>query len=176
MKFAYTMMVLLLFGALALPFFMKGPNGQPIVTVDDMVGEGVVSSVSDLMPAVELGRGEPLEMYSWQDEHGVWQFGERAPDQFIAAMLTVDDSRTTTMGIEWNLIDDVAGSHPSTINRFNPLNPIDPVDFKMPNTLLDTYGAAPKLMGATQRAADALNSRQLGLDEMLDELNAKYRN
>ena len=39
MKLFYVMMVLMLLGALALPFFMKGPGGEPIMTVDKMVGE-----------------------------------------------------------------------------------------------------------------------------------------
>jgi len=152
----YAMMVLMLLGALALPFFMKGPDGQPIVTMDDMVGD----SVANLVPS------EPVEMYRWQDEHGVWQFGERAPEHLTAAKLTVDSSRTTTMGSEWDLTAAVSQSAANS----------DPVDFKMPNTLTDAYRAAPELMDATQRAADALNSRQQGMDEMLEELNRKYNN
>jgi|GEM_PF-1464379 len=161
MKLFYIMMVLMLLGALALPFFMKGPNGQPIVTVEDMVGEGVSSGLEGVVGA--LAPSEPLELYRWQDEHGVWQFGERAPEQITAAKLSVDDSRTTSMGSEWNLTETVSQARAR-----------DPVDFKMPNTLTDTYRAAPELMGATKRAADALNNRQADMDNFLETLNEKY--
>jgi len=161
MKLFYIMMVLMLLGALALPFFMKGPNGQPIMTVDDMVGDGVSNSLGGI--AGGRASSEPVEMYRWQDEHGVWQFGERAPEQVVAAKLSVDDSRTTSMGSEWNLSETVSQSRAG-----------DPVDFKMPNSLTDAYRAAPELMGATKRAADALNNRQADMDNFLETLNEKY--
>ena len=153
MKLFYAMMVLMLLGALALPFFMKGPGGEPIMTVEKMVGE----SVTQLVPT------EPTQMYRWQDEHGVWQFGERAPEEVVAAMLSVDGARTNSMGSEWNLSEVVsqAGAR-------------DPVDFKMPNSLTDAYRAAPELMGATKRAAQAMNGRQEEMDDLLQQLNQKY--
>ncbi len=165
------MMVLMLLGALALPFFMKEPNGQPIVTVDDMIGDGVSDAVSNGLSGVvgSLAPSEPMELYRWQDEHGLWQFGETAPEQFSAARLSVDDSRTTAMGAEWNLTETVAQSLSQT-------RASDPVNFKMPNTLTDAYRAAPELMGATRRAAEALNNRQQGMDGFLETLNEKYSN
>lgn len=153
MKLFYVMMVLMLLGALALPFFMKGPGGEPIMTVDKMVGE----SVTQIVPQ------EPLEMYRWQDEHGVWQFGERAPEQAVAARLAVDGARTNSMGSEWNMSEVVSQAGAS-----------DPVDFKMPNSLTDAYRAAPELMGATKRAAQAMNGRQEDMDELLQQLNQNY--
>lgn len=165
MKLFYIMMVLMLLGALALPFFVKGPDGQPIVTVDDMVGDGVSDAVGNGLGGVvgNLAPSEPLELYRWQDEHGLWQFGENAPQQFTAAKVSVDDSRTTSMGSEWNLTETLS----QTGTR-------DPVDFKMPNSLTDAYGAAPELIGATRRARDALNNRQLDMDDFLEGLNEKY--
>jgi len=154
MKLFYVMIVLVLL-ALALPFFMKGPSGQPIVTLDKVVGD----TEGNIAP------GEPVEMYRWQDEHGVWQFGEEAPEQVSAAKLTVDDSRTTAMGSEWNLAAPVTQATAA-----------DSVNFKAPNTLNDAYRAAPELMDATRRAVDKLNNRQQGMDEFVNELNQKYNN
>ena len=154
MKMFYAMMVLMLLGALALPFFMEGPNGKPIMTMDKMVGE----SVTSLIPS------EPVEMYRWQDEHGVWQFGERAPEQAPSAMMSVDHSRTNSMGAEWDVTNLVSQSGSS-----------DPVNFKMPNSLTDAYRAAPELMGATQRAAKAMNGRQADMDDLLERLHQNFQ-
>lgn len=144
----------MLLGALALPFFMKGPTGEPIMTMDKMVGD----SVTKLIPK------KPTELYRWQDEHGVWQFGERAPDAQDAAKLSVDTSNTNSMGSEWDVTEVVQQAGGS-----------DPVNFKMPNSLSDAYRAAPELMGATQRAAKAMNGRQGEMDDLLKQLNQNYQ-
>lgn len=153
MKMFYGMMVLMLLGALALPFFMKGPNGEPIMTVDKFVGD----SVTSIVPS------KPTEMFRWQDEHGVWQFGERPPEATAAARLSVDSSRTNSMGSEWDMTEVVSQAGDA-----------DPVNFKMPNSLSDAYKAAPELMGATQRAAKAMNSRTSEMDELLEQMNKGY--
>lgn len=150
----YIMMMVMLLGALALPFFMKGPDGQPIVTVEEMFED----SVSSIVPS------KPVEMYRWQDEHGVWQFGERAPTDVAAASITVDGSHTNSMGSEWDVTPIVAGAGESAA-----------VDFQMPNSLSDAYRAAPELMGAAQRAAGVMNSRQEEMDDLLTTLQQPSR-
>jgi len=154
MKMFYIMLGFMLLGALALPFFMAGPDGQPLMEVDDVLED----TLGSVLPS------EPVEMYRWQDEHGVWQFTERAPDEAAAAKLTYDGSRTNSMGSEWDVTPVVNGS---TGN--------DSVNFQMPNTLSDAYRAAPELMDAAQRAAGVMNSRQAEMDDLLGDIQEAAR-
>lgn len=148
------MMVVMLIGALVVPFFMKGPDGKPIVTMEKMIDDSVPDAVADIVPS------KPVEMYRWKNEHGIWEFGEAPPEEVAAARMSVDNSRTTTMGSEWNvapLFDDAEGD-------------ADAIDFQMPNSMADAYRAAPELMGAAKRAASVLNDRQAGMDDQLGNL------
>ena len=150
MKVFYITMVLGLLGTLVLPFFMKGPEGKPLMTKEQLASD----SLSALTP------DEPTVIYRWQNEHGVWQFGESAPEHAVATKLSVDTSRTMTMGSEWIVSEKVGQTGAS-----------DPVNFEMPNSLTDSYRAAPELMGAAERAAEALNGRQEEMDKFLQQIN-----
>ena len=154
MKLFSFLLLALLIGAFALLFFLDGPNGKPIVSVDKMIDD----TVADIIPA------QPVTMYRWQNEHGIWEFGESPPEQVVADKLSVDNSRTTTMGSEWN----VAPANSPNVNAVRGGS--EPVNFQMPNSLSDAYRAAPELMGAAKRAATVLNDRQSGMDEQLKDL------
>ncbi len=150
MKLFYVMIAAALIGAIALPFFIKGPDGKPIVTMDKMIDD----TAADIVPQ------KPVEMYRWQNEHGIWQFGEAPPEQVVATQLKVDTSHTTTMGAEWVVSPVIIEARTGEA----------PANFQMPNSLSDAYRAAPELMNAAKRAATVLNDRQSGMDEQLDEL------
>lgn len=149
MKVFYTIMVVMLLGALALPFFMHDGNDQPVMTGEKIVG----NSVANIVPS------DAVEMFRWQDQHGVWQFGENAPEQVVAVKMSLDDSRTTRMGPEW----DVRAALGQSSSH-------DPVNFKMPNSLTNAYQAAPELLGAAQRAAKAMNARTGETTELLEKM------
>ena len=42
------------------------------------------------------------EIYRWQDEHGVWQFGEQPPDGAGAAQQVQIEDKITSLGREWH--------------------------------------------------------------------------
>lgn len=152
MKLFSFLLLAVLVGSCALLFVLKGPDGKPILSVDQMVDDTVAASV----PA------KPMEMYRWKNEQGIWEFGESPPEQVVAAKLRVDNSRTTTMGAEWNVAP--------VISEARARSGSDAVNFQMPSSVGDAYRAAPELMGAAQRAAATLNDRQAGMDEQLDSL------
>lgn len=82
-------MILLLIAAFAGLFFIEGPGGEPIM------------SLQDLMPEVEQTQSnEPETVYKWQDENGVWQFSNQPRDAVIAESIweTVEyDGNINTM-------------------------------------------------------------------------------
>jgi len=56
------LMGLLVLGIAGL-FFIKGPSGEPFLSLDDLIPEVPVDKSS-----------EPVTVYKWQDENGIWQF------------------------------------------------------------------------------------------------------
>ena len=136
MKLFLTLMSFLLLAALVGPFFLRGPDGQPLMKVADVVS------------TPEMLR-EPVAVHRWQDEHGVWQFGEKPPETGLSEMLHVDaEASLTPMGREWNVERLVAGGGQQ-----------GGVSVAMPTNVLDVYTKGPELVEQAQAAADALNER-----------------
>ena len=176
MKLFYGVMMLVLVGALALPFFLKGPSGEPIMSVDGAITDAINDTKSGGRSGTDVSSGTPTEMYRWQDEHGVWQFGEQPPAHLQAVStaesqeispqvwkVAVDHSRTNTMGREW-VIEPVVSAARVGGNADS---------FQMPNSLTDAYRAAPELMGAAKRAATSMNDRQADMDDLLEQLKSQ---
>lgn len=66
--------IVMLLGALVVPFFIKNKQGQPMLslpTVDDLK--------PDLGKDIDILSGERV-FYKWKDENGVWQFGDERPE------------------------------------------------------------------------------------------------
>jgi len=77
---ALKMMILVLIAAFVGMFFIEGPNGKPIMAVDDFI-PAVPESLDALIPsATDIGHSEPTKVYKWKDENGIWQFSNREED------------------------------------------------------------------------------------------------
>lgn len=59
-------MILIVILACAGPFFIEGPDGEPLLTLGDLMPSA--ADVPDVLPP------EPVTVYKWQDENGIWQF------------------------------------------------------------------------------------------------------
>ena len=66
-------MVLLLIAAFAGLFFINGPNGEKVLSLDDFKLE-LPQANTNGAPAA------PEQVYKWQDENGVWQFSNQPRD------------------------------------------------------------------------------------------------
>jgi hypothetical protein len=69
---------LLVGGAVALPYFMKGPDGKPLM---EMV-PGLDTTLS-----TEQTR---QTYYKWKDASGVWQFGDNPPEGVHKVAINID--------------------------------------------------------------------------------------
>ena len=135
MKFFLSCMSLLLTAAVIGPFFIVGPSGQPLMTLDD-----VMSTPQVLQAEVEVHR--------WQDENGVWQFSGEPPEHADAERMTLDpEANVTPMGREWNVQRLVDGGSTPTVS------------VGAPTGVLDAYTRGPELMQQAQAAADSLSER-----------------
>lgn len=84
MKFTHKLVLFGLGGALVAPMFIKGPDGKPLMSIDDWIPKdavALVDKVSDLKdgaPTVESKSGKQ-KFYKWKDENGVWQMTQYRP-------------------------------------------------------------------------------------------------
>lgn len=77
------LMIGLLIIACIAPLFIRGPDGEPIMTLSDwsVPIPAFVSSLLDESPAVAPSDpAAPIEVYKWQDEEGVWHFSDSPVD------------------------------------------------------------------------------------------------
>mgnify|MGYP001561608095 CR=1 FL=1 len=71
-------------------FFIKGPDGQPLLTIDALFSASKPTQA-------EAGRSTaPTKIYKWQDEHGVWQFSN-TPVPSAEAELVILDGQINTI-------------------------------------------------------------------------------
>ena len=89
------LIVLLIIACIA-PLVIKGPDSEPIMTLDDWKIEWP-ASMSDLLPVTAQDKVssdknvvEPTTVYRWQDENGRWHFSTVSPDTQAAEVMELD--------------------------------------------------------------------------------------
>lgn len=145
MRYNYFFMILLLLAALIAPFFIKGPTGEPIMTVSDFVPETPEILVSN-----------STEVYRWQDEHGNWQFGDdkNKPAQQAAEQVVIEENITR---IETNWSDELNKIHPESAETASGGNG----NF----SLMDAYKGTA--MQQAKEAAGLMEERNKVLDDLM---------
>ncbi|MEM6483577.1 MAG: DUF4124 domain-containing protein [Pseudomonadota bacterium] len=78
------------------PMIMKGPDGEPIMTLDDWKPE-VPATVDGLKQQVMATGKEVMpekspSVYRWQDENGSWHFSDQAPPDSNAEPIEISDA------------------------------------------------------------------------------------
>lgn len=64
-------------------FILKGPNGEPFLTLDDFTPDQEITDVLAQKP-------EPVTIYKWQDEDGAWHFSNEPVDVEGVETMVVD--------------------------------------------------------------------------------------
>ena len=102
MKAGYKLMLFLLLGGLVGLFFIKGPEGEPILSLSDFKPDVSIPDTQALMNQVDAIRANfadgadadsntasySASYYRWQDNEGNWQFGDRPPPGVNAELMT----------------------------------------------------------------------------------------
>jgi hypothetical protein len=102
MKATYKIMIVLMLGGLASLFFINGPAGKPILTLDDFKPDVEIPDTAALMNQVnalksnlggESANSAPAAptYYRWRDASGNWQYGDRPPTGVQAELMTADN-------------------------------------------------------------------------------------
>ncbi|MGH1470429.1 MAG: DUF4124 domain-containing protein [Cellvibrionaceae bacterium] len=98
MKLFIKFIIFILVLGLAGPFIMKGPDGRPLMTLDEIIPDfssmkrkatgminDVNNTVGDLSGDGELSDFGKTQVYRWKDENGHWQFSDTPPPASQAA-------------------------------------------------------------------------------------------
>lgn len=87
-KLFIKLILVLIVGGLVLPLWLKGPDGQPIMSISDWMPDvSALSKLLDKIPstptATDSQAAEGKQFYKWQDEEGGWHYSDRAPDSAL---------------------------------------------------------------------------------------------
>jgi hypothetical protein len=89
MKFKIGLMVLVLIAAMAAPYFMKGKNGEPLMSFG-------IDENMDI-----LSTEQTRQQYAkWQDENGVWHFGDDIPEGVHTEVVNVDTAANVIRSVK----------------------------------------------------------------------------
>ncbi|MEO1035514.1 MAG: DUF4124 domain-containing protein [Pseudomonadota bacterium] len=97
MRLFVKLMLLVVIAALAGPFFIKGPDGKPLWSVQSLKA-GVLTTWRRMQNDVEQGLGDAgidavsddVQVFRWQDEDGQWHFSQEAPEGVTAEAMIID--------------------------------------------------------------------------------------
>ncbi|WP_430460633.1 DUF4124 domain-containing protein [Thalassolituus sp. LLYu03] len=94
MKTKITFMLLILAAACIAPFFIKGPNGQPLMTLPQ----------KDQQLSTEETR---QTYYKWQDEKGQWHFGDDVPKDAKTVAVEIDTAANILQSVKMPVAEPV---------------------------------------------------------------------
>ena len=82
--------------ALAGPFLMRGPDGQPLYTPAQ-----AWRSLTNSLPSIgvpDVVPSQPVAVYRWQDDEGQWHFSGQPPAEGTPYTVLQIDPKTNTVG------------------------------------------------------------------------------
>jgi hypothetical protein len=119
MKWYYRFFVVaILAAALIGPFFIKSPDGKPVMempTAQDFIPEQLFSGGSNSNTGSPLSSDGP-SYYKWQDEQGQWHYGDQPPtDSSKVSTLQVDTNTNIIQGLK--IEPEVTEGIPQEVNQ-----------------------------------------------------------
>lgn len=89
MKFKIGMMLVILVVAMMAPYFIKGRDGKPLMAFGPEQPIDILSS--------EKTRQQYMK---WQDENGMWHFGDEVPEGVVAQVVSVDTAANVIRSVK----------------------------------------------------------------------------
>jgi|TARA_B110000263_G_scaffold245380_1_gene254863 hypothetical protein len=141
-------MVFIVILACAGPFFIKGPDGKPLLTIDEIMAD---LSPANLIPNAVKSAAEPsapalTKVYRWQDENGVWQFSDNPNDAPGAEVMELDG--------KINTIESVAPQ------------PVTKSPTAIPGVATVSPGQAAELMDTVNNLQETIDQRKADMDAL----------
>lgn len=89
MKLKIGMMLVILVVAMAAPYFIKGRDGKPLM------------AFGPEQPVDILSSDKTRQQYmKWQDENGLWHFGDEVPEGVVAQVVSVDTAANVIRSVK----------------------------------------------------------------------------
>lgn len=161
LKLFVRLMMLVLVLAMAGPFFLKGPDGQPMLTMDDVrntaarTGNNLKTQWRRLRGDVGQALGNEnagkVEMQRWQDANGQWHYGDEVPEGIASETIYVDP--------------DASRMDPIPVRRRERESSGPALDGPVVNPL-----RAREILDDVTDARDQANERQKELSRTLDDI------
>ena len=149
------MMILIVLLACVVPFFIKGLDGRPLMTLEywkmDMpeLPMGLLTeAVQESVPVTP----EVTEGYRWQDENGVWQFSNNPNDALGAEVMVLDG--------KINIIES-AQLPPTTAPPTQK-----PTPSAIPSVATVAPDQAVELMGTAMNLQDTIDQRKADMEKI----------
>lgn len=141
------LMVFIVILACAGLFFIKEPDGKPLLTIDELMAD---LSPANLIPDAVKSAAEPsapalTKVYRWQDENGVWQFSDNPNDAPGAEVMELDG--------KINTIESVAPQPPATKSPT-----------AIPGVATVSPGQAAELMDTVNNLQETIDQRKADMD------------
>ena len=153
MKLIYKLIFLGLVGLIALPMFITGSDGEPMMTIDDWTPgvdslKGQIESfgglasdkvnslgadVADGFSSITTDAAGGRDFYKWKDSDGVWQYSDKQNPQ--------GTSETVYVRPDTNVVSSEGYQSAPIKKKATKKN----IDIKQPNPLT-AMGQVPKLM------------------------------
>ena len=106
--------------ALAGPFLMRGPDGEPLYT-PAQAWQSLQASLPSL-DVPEVLPSEPVEVYRWQDASGQWHFSGTPPAEGTAYTVLEIDPKTNAVGTAPTPVEDEPNAEAGEAEVLGPEN------------------------------------------------------
>ena len=152
------------------PLFIKGPDGEPLMTLDDwsvsapafvtalldgtFLDETVnQKSLSDDSTPDPASTGEPTEIYKWQDEAGVWHFSDSPVDLGVAEKVELGEVNVMD---PWAPETEQETDEPAVTSRLPALPTGSPVTTSQVQEIMDTVTNLQETIDDRKAKMDAI--------------------
>jgi len=161
MKIFIKLLILLLILACATPFFIRGPNGQPLMSLNklkfpELPSVASIKSKSGLFNSTEKSsqaknKGD-IEVYKWRDEKGVVHYSDRQGSDKKGKLTEIKG------------ISILPSAAVSTVDKTEERS------LSVPSPTTIPLANIPKLIEDAKQVEQVLQQRKQHQDEILDQL------
>ena len=152
-------MIFILLAAFAGLFFVAGPNGEPILALDDLKPDSPrLESSSGTSAGTSAGT---TKVYKWQDENGVWQFSNQPIDEGQGEVLELD-----------GIINTMPATDTSILNAGRTTSSLPSSGMSIPPSLTTLPGdKVQEMMDTVNNLQQSVDDRKADIDQMTSGKN-----
>lgn len=190
MKLIIKFMLLFMCAALAAPLFIAGPDGKPLLQLNQIIPVSLMPEALKNLPldalqpepliqlpagplqqnktptmSQDLNPTQPASVYRWQDAQGNWHYSDKAPAHTPSESVTLRATNTLPAYNSGSSDQPPAGNRPSD-SRSEQRAPVNVIS-QIPDTLSPADAGA--LLEQARETQRILQERQAQIDALLKQ-------